>query len=358
MGLAKDILSRYCENMPSAQSYSHIFNKGIEGRIIFGDSQDYEVFTGFLKDYLTPTPAPESTKKIFTIKGRTFRGTPHQPKNHFNKVSLLAYSLMPDHFHLIIQEMAPKALESFIRSLFTRYSMYFNKKYNRTGSLFEGPYKSAIVKDKDQLSLLIHFIHHGGHDYSSHPEYSGKRSTSWLNKNVVPFDKKVGIDGRVKALPKSLTLENQEIYLEESNLTSNNVHLSPAKRIPEYFALTAVLLILVAFGVRNINVTKAKSLAEGQSAKSEVLSESTNEAGTPSPEPTKNMIVVKIADGADSVNIRSQPTTQSAKIGSALEGETFEFMSVNSGWYEIKLTDGSTGFISSMYAVPKDSQNP
>ena len=123
--------------------YSHIYNKGVEKRILFNDEEDYAVFLNFLKDYLSALKDPDSLKKDFKVNGRTFQGTPHQPKNYFNQVELLAYSLMPDHFHLILHQKTRGSLESFIRSLCTRYSIYYNKKYQRTGSLFEGPYKSA-----------------------------------------------------------------------------------------------------------------------------------------------------------------------------------------------------------------------
>jgi len=61
------------------------------------------------------------------------------------------------------------------------------------------------------------------------------------------------------------------------------------------------------------------------------------------------MLIIKITDGSESVNIRQKPTVGSNKIGEAKEGDTFEFVSVNSGWYEIKLADESTGFISARY---------
>src|SRR3989344_2821447 len=137
-----------------SEIFCHVYNKGIEDRIIFADDADYQVFLGYLEDYLSPPKAPESTKKDFTVNGRVFRGVPHQPKNYFKKVELVAYSLKPDHFHLLLREITQKSLQAFIRSLATRYSMYFNKKYKRTGTLFAGPYKSVIVGNETSLLLL------------------------------------------------------------------------------------------------------------------------------------------------------------------------------------------------------------
>src|SRR3989344_6029163 len=135
-------------------AYIHVFNKGVENRVIFTEPQDYEIFLGYLRDYLSMPSDPESKKKDFTVNGRTFRGTPHQPKNYFQKVELVAYCLMPNHFHLLLHQQTKASTERFIRSLCTRYSMYFNKKYKRMGALFEGPYKSVHIKVQLQLLHL------------------------------------------------------------------------------------------------------------------------------------------------------------------------------------------------------------
>src|SRR3990167_10261433 len=126
--------------------YLHIYNKGIENRAIFNDKQDFHVFVGFLEEYLSTPKDAEATKTVFQVHGKTFKGTPHQPKNYFNKIELIAYSLMPSHFHLLVNLKQKDALQGFIRSLCTRYSMYFNKKHQRTGSLFQGPYKSILIR--------------------------------------------------------------------------------------------------------------------------------------------------------------------------------------------------------------------
>ena len=74
-----------------------------------------------------------------------------------------------------------------MRSLATKYSVYFNKKYNRVGSLFQGPYKAVLASDDIYLLHLSRYIHlNPGKDspyrmaYSSYPEYLQKRNTSWI----------------------------------------------------------------------------------------------------------------------------------------------------------------------------------
>lgn len=175
-------------------SYYHVYNRGVEKRIIYQDEQDYKVFLNYLKEYLSPPPKIENlVKKSFTLQGETFKGIARQPNNHNGKVELIAYVLMPNHFHLLIRQITKGALEKFMRSLLTRYSMFFNKKYERVGTLFQGPYKSAIITTEDYLLHLSRYIHRNPlkHSknlpsaFSSYGDYLGTRNTTWVKRDPV-----------------------------------------------------------------------------------------------------------------------------------------------------------------------------
>lgn len=191
---AKNLIRIDLEN-----SYYHIYNRGVEKRIIFEDEQDYKVFLKYLKDYLSPPPDPAQSKKSFTLQGLSFKGIPYQTKNHFGKVELVAYGLVPNHFHFMMHQIEKGAIEKFTRSLLTRYSMYFNKKYDRVGSLFQGPYKSVMIENENYLLHLSRYIHLNPKEYSknlaeaysSYAEYLGIRHTSWVKPGAVLqyFDK-------------------------------------------------------------------------------------------------------------------------------------------------------------------------
>ena len=119
-----------------ADSYYHIYNRGVEKRKIFQDDEDYKVFLSYLKIYLEPPKKQEKTE--FKINNAVFRGV-KRPLNNFNsQIELIAYCLMPNHFHLLVYQKTEKAMEFFMRSLGTKYSQYFNKKYDRVGYLFQG----------------------------------------------------------------------------------------------------------------------------------------------------------------------------------------------------------------------------
>src|SRR3972149_1221260 len=185
---SRHILKIYVEN-----GYYHVYNRGVEKRIIFENAQDYKVFLNYLKEYLTPRSNSTKKSKSFTLQGVSFRGIPRPPKNYHKKMELLAYCLMPNHFHLVIKQLDRHSLENFMRSLLTRYSMYFNKKYNRVGSLFQDTYKAVLINDESYLLHLSRYIHLNPLEtmaditkaYSSYRDYLRQRRTNWVKPDLV-----------------------------------------------------------------------------------------------------------------------------------------------------------------------------
>ncbi len=170
------------------ESFYHIYNRGVEKRNIFLDDQDYHVILQYLKDALSPPPDPKTLLKNVSFKGSTFKGIPRQVKNFSTDIDLVAYCLMPNHFHFLIKQHRKDAIKQFMQSLATRYSMYFNKKYSRVGTLFQGIYKAILVSQEPYLLHLTRYIHRNPlkntknlHTaYSSYGEFLGIRKTKWI----------------------------------------------------------------------------------------------------------------------------------------------------------------------------------
>lgn len=170
----------------------HIYNRGVEKRIIFEGEQDYKVFLKNLKEYLSPT-SETRLKTTFLISGQSYTGAKRQPKNYYEQLELLAYCLMPNHFHLIVKVDKGITLNKFMQSLSTRYSMYFNKKYKRVGSLFQDRYKAVLIKEEVYLLHLSRYIHLNPAEYlqnivnaySSYGEYLGLRKTDWIKPDII-----------------------------------------------------------------------------------------------------------------------------------------------------------------------------
>lgn len=142
----------------ASSTYYHLYNRGVEKRSIFLDDEDYYVFLSCLHLYLTPPNLQQSPPHAS-----------HRLKNYSADISLLAYCLMPNHFHLLVYQLEPTTINYFMRSLMTKFSMFFNKKYGRVGSLFQGVYKAVRVTSEDQLLYLTKYIHRNPIDLLSHP---------------------------------------------------------------------------------------------------------------------------------------------------------------------------------------------
>src|SRR3989344_5405375 len=153
---AKNSRKQYHEN-----SYYHLYNRGVEKRKIFLDDQDYTVFLSYLKEYLLPKDE-KALKELLgsdiSYKEKDSVLKKLRLKNFVDEISLVAYCLMPNHFHMLVKQRSADAIDAFMSSLNTRYSMYFNRKYDRVGSLYQGVYKAVLIETDEQLLHLTRYI--------------------------------------------------------------------------------------------------------------------------------------------------------------------------------------------------------
>jgi putative transposase len=119
--------------------------------VIFKDKQDYIRFVGLLlscnsNKHLKYNNLTADTNLLDIEKGESI-------------VAIGAYCLMPNHFHILLTPLVEDGVTKFMQKVGTAYSMYFNKKYSRTGGLFEGKFRSQYVGDDVYLKYLFSYIH-------------------------------------------------------------------------------------------------------------------------------------------------------------------------------------------------------
>ena len=110
--------------------YYHIYNRGCNKEKIFRDKTDYE-------------------KLMFYIRTSKFN-------DYFE---LFAFSLMTNHYHFFLKQISDKPVYKWFQYIFNRYVQYFNKKYQRTGTIFEGSIKPKIINNQEYFGLIAHYIH-------------------------------------------------------------------------------------------------------------------------------------------------------------------------------------------------------
>lgn len=153
--------------------YYHVYNRGTEQRVIFLDAADHQRFTRTMGEY------------------------------RHGMVAIVAYVLMPNHFHLLIRPRSEDSLSRYMHRLGTSFTMYFNARYERSGSLFQGRFKAVVMESTEQLLHVSRYIHGNPvkakmehtleermrllelYSWSSYPDYVGGRTGGVIDKELL-----------------------------------------------------------------------------------------------------------------------------------------------------------------------------
>lgn len=136
----------------SEGEFYHIYNRGADKRKLFTSVHDYQRFLQSL--YLANAPEQFVVRDL----ARSFQSV-YEVEKQSELVAIGAYCLMPNHFHLLVTPFVDGGVTKFMSKLMTGYSMYFNKKYERTGTLYEGPFKAKHASYDEYLKYLYAYIH-------------------------------------------------------------------------------------------------------------------------------------------------------------------------------------------------------
>lgn len=169
------------------ENYYHIFNKSIAGFVIFRDKPDYQRMLNSLRYYQYSCSNAHISLSVFLdrpdVRQHGFSYCfPMRSKDQCPRVKIIAYCLMPTHFHLILKQVIDGGISKFMSDTLNSYTRYFNLRYNRKGPLWVGRFKSVDIEDDDQFLHLTRYIHlnpttdrlvekPGDWPYSSYKEY-------------------------------------------------------------------------------------------------------------------------------------------------------------------------------------------
>ncbi len=147
-------------NLAVGEHY-HIFNRGTEKRKIFQDDSDYFRF-------LLSMLLMNDGKDGLMIQWRDYREVnPKADVETFLRsnlrerkplVKIVCFALLPNHFHFVLEQLADRGIEKFMQRIGTGYTMYFNKKYERNGVLFQGKFKSSHLDSNERLLFISAYV--------------------------------------------------------------------------------------------------------------------------------------------------------------------------------------------------------
>ncbi len=147
--------------------YYHIYNRGANRQSIFREERNYPYLLRLLKQVL--------------------------PECH---ITVVAYCLLPNHYHWLLRQNSDIPISKAVGRVWGSYSQAFNKAYEHTGTLFEGPFKALQVTTEDYLLRLCRYIHrnpvHHGFvaepedwPYSNYPEWIEQRPGTLVDRKLV-----------------------------------------------------------------------------------------------------------------------------------------------------------------------------
>ena len=188
--------------------FYHLYNRGNSKQKIFHNAEDYARFMGLL--YAC------NQKENFKIDNLSKGESLYETEKRSKLVSIGAYVLMPNHFHLLITNKEENNISKFMQKISTAYVMYYNKKYERTGGLFEGKFKSQHLNTDRYLKYIFSYI--------------------YLNpvKLIDSKWKDRGIQNKQKAL-KFLKKYTYSSYLDYLGINRLQNKILDTKAFPKYF---------------------------------------------------------------------------------------------------------------------------
>lgn len=177
--------------------FYHIYNRGTEKRKIFLDDRDYFRFLLSMR-----LMNDEKDGLMFLWKNYHAK-YPNSSIEEFLRsdlkkskplVEFICYSLVSNHFHFMMRQLAEKGIEKFMQRIGIGYAMYFNSRYERNGALFQGKFKSSWVRPENFLYLSVYINCnaeiHGiekaeSWRWSSYSDYLGKTKYGLCDKRII-----------------------------------------------------------------------------------------------------------------------------------------------------------------------------
>ena len=143
----------YRQTSFAEDEWFHCYTRSIDRKTVFQNISDYQRFLEAL--YLCNSDRPIQRSSHYKLSYGDFlhleRGAPF--------VAIGGYCLMPNHFHLLIQEIVPGGISKFMQKVGTSFSMYFNAKYQHIGNVFVTPFRAKHIDDDTYLQRVIQYIH-------------------------------------------------------------------------------------------------------------------------------------------------------------------------------------------------------
>ncbi|TSC53528.1 MAG: hypothetical protein LiPW39_212 [Parcubacteria group bacterium LiPW_39] len=162
----------------------HVLSRGVDKRKIFMDDRDRFRFIHDLFEFNDEAPASTSSYHFYKHYKQSGDVARRQIERKPRKllVDILAFCLMPNHYHLLLCSRIERGISLFMKKLNGGYAKYFNEKHERTGTLFERKLKSVLVEKQAHFIHLPYYIHLNPLDLIA---------PAWRERRIVDYKKAI-----------------------------------------------------------------------------------------------------------------------------------------------------------------------
>ena len=146
----------------SSGEYYHVYNRGNDKQKIFLDERDWVRFLFCILYFQSPLTFINLSRPVSNfVKHSVFNIGKKMVEDIHNQrtVQLNCFCLMPNHFHLLVYQKTEAGIAQYLQRVLNSYTKYFNTKYNRSGHLFQGPYRAVHISDNNQLLYTSAYLH-------------------------------------------------------------------------------------------------------------------------------------------------------------------------------------------------------
>ncbi|PSO45927.1 MAG: hypothetical protein BRC25_00345 [Parcubacteria group bacterium SW_6_46_9] len=137
----------------------HIYNRGNQKQTLFYTERDYIRMLFLMLMFQSPKRFRNIKRRVnYFEDGNDFKIDADKViKNRF--VELINFCIMPNHFHLTVNNLAKDGVPKYLHRIQNAYGRYFNTKRDKTGHVFQGPYKAKHISSDRQLRHLSAYVH-------------------------------------------------------------------------------------------------------------------------------------------------------------------------------------------------------
>jgi len=170
--------------------YYHVFNRGVNKQLIFHDHTDRIRFLFIVLYFQSPVILQNISRSVQPFIKHSVFNLDKETEQEIIKsrfIELASFCLMPNHFHFIIKEVEENGIARYMQRVLNSYTKYYNTRYNKSGHLFQGPYKATHVGSNEQLLHLSSYVHRNPRElkewFNKESNYQWSSYQDFVNKN-------------------------------------------------------------------------------------------------------------------------------------------------------------------------------